>query len=276
MNILYTFAQKTYNMDIEKKVKSNFVKFPDRVRDKNSSGIGSISTKTKFIYLVISWHQYSNSGKSPSFKMMKETFGVNRKTYIKALEELHESCFIDYKRDLSSGSIDINIIGKDKSTFSMIPTAAILTRTLTNSHKVFVAIMWKMFVNKRKRTMSEICITTNEIVKETEKIGFSKNYIYKYVNELSSPDSGYINVFTRNKNTYKINFENLLLMLEYEYFQRDIERKSRNKFIYVSPVPFEYIIDENDFNIIRNKEFENATTKMHKKLISDIDFVNNL
>lgn len=263
-------------MDVEKEVKRSFVKLPDKIREKETSGQYPFSTKTKFVYLVISWYQYSNYGQSPSIKMMRERFGIDSKTYLKALEELSNSGFVKYKKHSTSTSIDVDIIDKNKEAFSMIPTSVILTRVLTNNHKIFVAIMWKMFASGRNGRMSEIHMTTNEIVKEIKKIGFSKNYIYKYINELSSKDSGYINVFTRNKNVFKINFENLFIISEYEFGETFMSKKNKKKFIYVSPVPFEYTIDEESLKVIRNKEFKDAETKLHKKLISDIDFVNNL
>ncbi len=263
-------------MDVEKEVKRSFIKFPDEIRDKESTKQDQFTTKTKFVYLVIRWCQYSNNGASPSVKRMREEFGVDRKTYFKALDELEKSGFIKYRKSQTSARIEVDLIEKGKTSFSMIPKSVILTRTMTNSHKVFVAMIWKMFIEKRKSSMSEVRVSVSEIVNNIVKIGFSKNYIYKYVNELSSADSGFINVFNRAKKSLTINFENIYLMLDYELEQRDSERKNRKKFIYVSPVPFEYEVDNENFQIVRNKEFDNAETKAHKKIISDIDFVNNL
>lgn len=263
-------------MEIQEKkerVTSKFVKLPDKLRCKISSGLDGISAKSKFVYLIISWHKYVYNNDSPSFKCMKERFGINRKIYLKAIEELSENKFIECKRINSGyGSIDISILSEASEKFSMIPSAIIITRTLTNSHKIFFSIIWKLFRLNQSNGESEINITINELVKQTEKIGFSKNFIYKYMKELSDESFGYIPLIIKNGNNYRINFENLFYISEYEFIKRENEYRSRSKFKYVSPVPFEYYIDKDKQCVVRNQIFDQFDTKTSRKFISDIEF----
>jgi len=263
-------------MEINEKkdrVINRFVKLPDKLRVKNSAGIDGITAKSKFVYLIISWHKYVYNNDSPSFKCMKERFGINRSIYLKAIKELSESKFIKCKRISSGyGSIDISILSDNNERFSMIPSAIVTTRTLTNSHKIFFSIIWKLFRTNHSSGESEINLTVNELVKQIEKVGFSKNFIYKYMKEMSDESYGYIPLIMKNGNKYTINFENLFYISEYEFIKRENEYMSRNKFKYVSPVPFEYSIDKENQVVVRNKMFDKFDTKTSKKFISDIEF----
>lgn len=221
--ILFFYICQNFNIKRIFMKKKNFIEFdggetqlPDNVR---SASPKELSLTTKFVYLALKWVKgVLREDFSPSYKFMNKRFGISSISYSKALKELSEAEVIKVGYSFSGEKkfLKIDMLGRDNVS-DRIPSVILTTECLTTQQKVFLAMLWKlMYVDGDIRSVST-SYSPHAIDKHLKGLGLSRTPIYNRITELSSPDSGFINILEdRGDGCLSINLNILYALWQYE------------------------------------------------------------
>ncbi|WP_282015595.1 helix-turn-helix domain-containing protein [Marinifilum flexuosum] len=219
-------------------------RFHGEARQRNCKELGGLS---KLIYLILCFHQDRDEFFTPSYQMMQECYGIGRKSYNTAKDQLEKIGFIKVIKGTKGTRDKITITGKgDKESWEQIQNVLIVTPCLTPIQKLFIALLHKEIYHDAESRSKNIYFSVNYIAKKLEPIGLSRKTVLKSFKELGDPESGYINILRKSSNSYEINPHAIYALYDFNF-----KAKKHSRFKY--PIYTKVISGMYKFDMQRNK-----------------------
>lgn len=192
-----------------------FTQFPNKLR-KDASGIDPTS---KFVFVILLREIKSHVGKkfNPSYRYIEKYYGINARAWKKSLQELQDGGYIkvDSKDSPRSGlNIEISPQYLTGEKYSMFPNGILLSDVFTVNQKIFIGFMIGEFLKDYRNNEGIIRLTKYKISEKLASISFKKTFIYRTLEELSNPDSGYVNIFIKTTAGYMFNFASFVAITD--------------------------------------------------------------
>lgn len=241
---------------------TNKTKFPHEIRDAKSQSKYKkekdyLSTSAKLVYLFLVKQKSISSDRTPTYSYMKNFYGVSNGSYKRALDELESfgAISVDTRPYKDTGVLDIEINQKilNSKGFEMIPNSILHTDVYTNDHKLFLAMLWKLYIEKKSNTSKSVyyvLMSDSAIVREMTKIGFSNVHTLNMLKDLSDPQRGWVTVLTKIKKGYMFNCsvcDALWGRIEKLWHTVTSDKTYGYSYpVYVKPIPFDFECEDSD------------------------------
>lgn len=253
---------------------ASFTQYPNKLR-KESENISPIA-KLCFVIIMFEKKRSSVENFTPSYSYMKKHYDINSKVWKASLDELENLGYISVKVvSVRPRKISITIDNRfyDGKSFSMFPNAILLTDVYTNNQKIFIGAIIGEFVRDFRIANARISLNSYNIFKKLVGIDFKKSYIYKTLNELSDPKSGYLNIFGKDGSGYFLDFSVLLAIGNrvHESLYTMNKNGTYERKGYVPPVKGQFLYSNETLSIVEDTSV--VKTKDVKKKLSGRDLL---
>ncbi|MGL5013676.1 MAG: hypothetical protein ACRC6V_05210 [Bacteroidales bacterium] len=253
----------------------SFTQYPNKLRKTKTDTMSPMS-KLCFVILMFEKKRSNSKPFTPSYGYMKKHYDINSKVWKNALDELQSEGYISV--DVVSIkprkiSISINKEHDKGKAFSMFPNVILLTDVYTNNQKIFIGTLFGEFLKDFRVSGGRIALTPYQICKKLTDVDFKKSYIYETLKELSSPDSGFLNILIKDDGgSFYMDFSvfNAISdrLLEKLYVMHKAGWYERSE--YLPPVKGQYKYSHDTLSIIEDTDLSNMVKvkKAYKPRIS--------